>query len=47
LTWGVGLHHDILAASLQAIVSAANRLDFVGGLDTEPAATASSARPRR
>jgi 2-isopropylmalate synthase len=26
VTWGVGLHHDILAASLRAIVSAANRL---------------------
>jgi 2-isopropylmalate synthase len=47
VTWGVGLHHDILAASLQAIVSAANRLDFVGGLDTEPAATASSAQRQR
>ena len=26
-TWGVGLHSDILAASLQAIVSAVNRFD--------------------
>jgi 2-isopropylmalate synthase len=39
VTWGAGLHHDILAASLRAIVSAANRLDFVGGL-TEESATA-------
>jgi 2-isopropylmalate synthase len=37
VTWGAGLHHDILAASLQAIVSAANRLDFAGALGTEPA----------
>jgi 2-isopropylmalate synthase len=28
VTWGVGLHHDILAASLRAIVSAANRLQL-------------------
>jgi 2-isopropylmalate synthase len=27
VTWGVGMNHDILAASLQAIVSAANRLE--------------------
>jgi 2-isopropylmalate synthase len=38
VTWGAGLHHDILAASLQAIVSAANRLDFVGGLAGREAA---------
>jgi 2-isopropylmalate synthase len=38
VTWGAGLHHDILAASLRAIVSAANRLDLVGGLATEAAA---------
>jgi 2-isopropylmalate synthase len=38
VTWGAGLHHDILAASLQAIVSAANRLDFAGALTAEPAA---------
>jgi 2-isopropylmalate synthase len=37
-TWGAGLHHDILAASLQAIVSGANRLDFAGALGTEPTA---------
>ncbi len=41
VTWGVGLHHDILAASLQAIVSAANRLDFAGALDGQPAGAAS------
>jgi 2-isopropylmalate synthase len=38
VTWGAGLHHDILAASLQAIVSAANRLDLVGGLTDREAA---------
>jgi 2-isopropylmalate synthase len=48
VTWGVGLHHDILAASLQAIVSAANRLDLVGALDGEPAGLSSRAgRPNR
>ena len=41
VTWGAGLHHDILAASLQAIVSAANRLDFEGALAAEPAAARS------
>jgi len=39
VTWGAGLHHDILAASLRAIVSAANRLDFVDGLVAQPAAS--------
>ena len=44
VTWGVGLHHDILAASLRAIVSAANRLDLVGALDgAEPAGIGSKA----
>jgi 2-isopropylmalate synthase len=43
VAWGVGLHHDILAASLQAIVSAANRLDLAGALDAEPAGVASAA----
>jgi len=37
VTWGAGLSHDILAASLQAIVGAANRLDFEGALSTETA----------
>jgi 2-isopropylmalate synthase len=37
VTWGAALHHDILAASLQAIVSAANRLDFAGALSPEAA----------
>jgi 2-isopropylmalate synthase len=39
-TWGVGLHHDILAASLQAIVSASNRLAAAGAVELEPAAAA-------
>jgi 2-isopropylmalate synthase len=43
-TWGVGLDNDILAASLQAIVSAANRLEAVGGSSREPAAAASRAQ---
>jgi len=30
VTWGVGLHHDILTASLNAIASAANRLETAG-----------------
>jgi 2-isopropylmalate synthase len=42
VTWGVGLDHDILAASLQAIVSAANRLGAVAALSAEAAGTAVS-----
>jgi 2-isopropylmalate synthase len=38
VTWGAGLHHDILAASLQAIVCAANRLDYAAALTSEPTA---------
>ena len=37
VTWGVGLHHDILTASLKAIVSAANRLDGAAASNAEPA----------
>jgi 2-isopropylmalate synthase len=38
VTWGVGLHHDILTASLKAIVSAANRLEGAALPPAEPAA---------
>jgi hypothetical protein len=37
VTWGAGIHNDILAASLKAIVNAANRLDNVDSLDTQTA----------
>ena len=47
VTWGVGLDHDILAASLQAIVSAANRLDLAGALAVEPAGIGPPAGPPR
>jgi 2-isopropylmalate synthase len=35
VTWGVGLHNDILAASLKALVSAANRLEGAGAAALE------------
>ena len=46
VTWGVGLHHDILAASLRAIVSAANRLQ-AGRPASARAAGPASAAPGR
>jgi 2-isopropylmalate synthase len=38
VTWGVGMNHDILAASLKAIVSAANRLEATSAGETTGAA---------
>jgi 2-isopropylmalate synthase len=35
VTWGAGIHNDILAASLQAIVNAANRLANAEELESE------------
>jgi 2-isopropylmalate synthase len=46
VTWGVGLHHDILTASLKAIVSAANRLDGAATSTVEPAAAVAEAMVR-
>jgi 2-isopropylmalate synthase len=44
VTWGAGLHHDILVASLEAIVSAANRLERARAGSAETAMPAAVSR---